>query len=127
MEGKIGTINWSDGTSSRVLVKEVETYSCLPTDYWLEYLHEETHRPIIHPDYEINPIIKSQLLLPEGIFFRVFVPDITEEDKKEFSYRLNQYIKENFREEDYMSASGIFDSLKHLKGEDYIIKEYLEK
>jgi hypothetical protein len=127
MEGKTGTIKWGDNTSSRVVVKEIESYSWLPSDYWLEYQEEETHRPVIHPDYGVSKIIKAPIILPSDLFFRLFTPDVTEEDKATFSYRLNQYVKENFGESEQMEAMGIFKSLKALKGEEFIIKNYLEK
>jgi len=124
---KTGIITWSDKTISKVFIKEVEVYSHLPANYWLDYVDGEVHRPIIHPEWGIKDYIKSPILLPEALFFRVFTADITEQDKKGFDYRLMQYIRENFRESEWFEAETTFRSLSRLSGEDYIIKNYFNK
>jgi hypothetical protein len=35
--GQEGTINWSDGTTSRVILVDIEYNSYTQNDYWLEY------------------------------------------------------------------------------------------
>lgn len=39
--GQTETMNWQDGTSSKVKVVGKETYSFMPTDYWFEYEKEK--------------------------------------------------------------------------------------
>lgn len=124
MRGKTGTITWGDKSTSKVIVKEVETYSWLPTDYWLDYSPDETNKPVIHPDWGVKKIIKAPILLPEALFFRMFKADLTEEDKQTFDYRLKEYIHDNFLEENWFQAATTFASLKRLAGEQYIIDNY---
>jgi hypothetical protein len=72
--GDLGIIKWGNGTTSKVRIVDVETYSFMSTDYWLEYLDTEENRPLIHPDYGKEDIIKSQILLPEGLMDLVYEP-----------------------------------------------------
>ena len=70
--GSIGTLTWGDGTISKVEIVDIH-YGSYNKDYWLKYLEEETHRPLIHPDYNKNKnYIKSEILLPELIFKKSF-------------------------------------------------------
>ena len=72
MEGKTGIITWGDKTTSKVIVKKIQYYSYIPNDYWLDYAEDETHRPLIHPDYGKVDEIIAPILLPEELFYRVF-------------------------------------------------------
>lgn len=75
--GKTGVLSFGDGSKSRVKLVEIE-YSksgMFPTDYWLEYAEDETHRPLVHPDFGKNDIIKTEILLPEFLFQQVFTLD----------------------------------------------------
>lgn len=78
MKGRTGVITFGDGSTSKIKVVDVETYTYLPTDYWLEYAEGETNKPLVHPDYGTSPLIKSELLIPEMIF-RSFVKLDSEE------------------------------------------------
>ena len=127
MKGKTGIIDWGEGKTSKVVIKEVDTYSYLPTDYWLDYLPGETHKPLVHPDYGHKSIIKAPILLPEGILVRVFTADVSEEEKSTFDYKLKQYIKDNFDEEAQHEAKMLFRDIKRISGEDYIIEKYFNK
>lgn len=127
MKGKTGIITWGDKSTSKVIVKEVETHSWVPTDYWLDYADGESNKPIIHPDYGIKEIIKAPILLPEALFFRVFKADITEEDKQTFDYKLKEYIHNNFPEENWFETETTFKSLRRIAGEQYIIDKYFNK
>jgi hypothetical protein len=123
MKLNTGTIKWGDGTTSRVVIKKVETYSWLPSDYWIDYAEGETHKPLVHPDFGTKPEIKAPILLPEEIFFRVFIRDV---NITSFEYKLDQYIKANFGEKERHEAENLFKSLVRLSGEDYVTNNYLE-
>jgi len=127
MIGKTGTITWSNKSTSKVILKEIQTYFCLPSSYWLDYLPEETNKPVIHPDWGVKEIIKAPILLPEELFFRVFKADITEEDKQKFDYKLKEYIRNNFPEENWFETETTFSALKRVAGEQYIIDNYFNK
>jgi hypothetical protein len=49
---------------SKVRLKEIETHSFMPADFWFEYL-DDSPKPIVHPDFGKSSIIKTELLLPE--------------------------------------------------------------
>ena len=70
--GEIGIIKWGDGKESKVRIIDIESYSFMPTDYWLEYLESESYRPLVHPDLGISEDIKSSILLPEGLMNMVY-------------------------------------------------------
>lgn len=74
--GQTGTITWGNGTTSKVIISHIDTYSCLPTDYWLSYAEGETNRPIVHPDFGKLDLIKTELVLPEGLMDMSFAPDV---------------------------------------------------
>ena len=85
--GVKGTIEFKDGTKSRVILKDIDTYpaSGMPPDYWFGYQEDETHRPVVHPDFGKKDFIKSEILLPELFAFRVFEKEtdmFSEEDVK---------------------------------------------
>lgn len=124
MKLNTGTIRWADGTTSRVVIKEVVTYSWLPADYWIDYEPGESHRPLVHPDWGTKEGIKAPILLPEELFFRSFTRD---RDPNSFEYKLDEYIKANFRESEWFEADTTFKSLVRLAGEDYVVKNYFEK
>ena len=75
--GQTGRINFGNKGTSRVRIVEIEKSKSgmFPTDYWLTYAEDETNRPLVHPNFGQNPIIKSEILLPEGLFKQVFTPD----------------------------------------------------
>jgi len=73
--GQTGTMNWADGTSSKVKVVGVESYSFMPTDYWFEYEQGETNKQLVHPDFGKSDFIKAEILLPEGLIDYIFTPD----------------------------------------------------
>jgi len=75
--GDTGVITFGNGTTARVRISKIQTYSYLPTDYILTYEDGETNRPLIHPDfveYEENKKIES-FPLPEGLLEQVFTKD----------------------------------------------------
>ena len=72
--GDLGIITWGDKTTSKVKIVGIETYSLMPTDFWLEYMDTEQNRPLIHPDYGKEDIIKAPILLPEGLMDLVYQP-----------------------------------------------------
>jgi len=122
--GQEGTINWSDGTTSRVILVDIEYNSYTQNDYWLEYKDSEKHRPLVHPDLGNKEIIKSSIVLPSGLFHRFFKKDV---DTNSFEYKLDQYIKANFDESTWMEANSIFNSLINKMGKQYVIDKYLNK
>ena len=73
--GQTGTMNWQDGTSSRVRVVDKDTYTHMPTDYWFEYEEGETNKQLVHPDFGNSTLIKAEILLPEGLIDYIFTPD----------------------------------------------------
>lgn len=75
--GDTGVITFGNGTTSRVRISKIHTYSSMPTDYVLTYEDDETNRPLVHPDfvvYEDNKKIDS-FPLPEGLLVQVFTKD----------------------------------------------------
>jgi hypothetical protein len=81
--GTTGTVTFGDGTSSKVRLKEITNYPSIgaPPDYWFEYQEDEKHRPLIHPDFGKNAIIKSEMLLPHFLVVKVFKADNQDENK----------------------------------------------
>lgn len=76
-EGDTGTIEFGNGTTARVKISKIHTYSFMPTDYILTYERDETNRPLVHPDfvsYSDGEKIES-FPLPEGLVERVFTKD----------------------------------------------------
>lgn len=122
--GQKGTITWGDGSKSRVVISDIDSYRYLPTDYWLSYLDGENNKPLKHEEYGINPIIKSEILLPKGLLLRVFEPDI---DINSFEYRLSKYIEDNFNDNNKDEAILMFNQLERLAGREYIEENYLKK
>ena len=120
--GQRGIIKWTDGTTSKVIISHIEVYSWLPADYWLEYDDSETNRPLNHPDYGVNPIIKSPILLPEGLFYRFFQLEI---DPNSYEGKLKKYIEDNFRQSEQFEAETALKRLEQVAGRDYIINKYL--
>lgn len=120
--GQKGTITWSDGKTSRVILKDIESYSWLPTDYWLDYDESETHRPLVHPDFGVSKLIKSPILLPSALLFRVFKAD---EDESSYEYRLKKYIEDSFPEKNRWEAETAFRKLELTAGRKYIEDKYL--
>jgi len=49
-EGDTGIITFGNGSTARVRITKVSTYSFMPTDYILTYEDDETNRPLVHPD-----------------------------------------------------------------------------
>lgn len=82
--GQTGIIVWRDGKTSKVSIVAKETYSYLPTDFWLEYSSDEIYRPLVHPDLGESDEIKASILLPESLMEAVFKLDekwTTEQEK----------------------------------------------
>ena len=124
--GQTGTMNWQDGTSSRVKVVGKETYSRMPTDYWFEYEQGETNRQLVHPDLA-EEHIKASILLPEGLIHYIFTPDKPARDENSFEARLEDYIENNFNETERRSAVNLFKQLERTAGREYIENEYFNK
>lgn len=61
--GQTGTMNWADGTSSKVKVVGVESYSFMPTDYWFEYEQGETNKQLVHQTMNYLELIFLLILL----------------------------------------------------------------
>lgn len=124
--GQTGTMNWQDGTSSRVKVVGKETYSFMPTDYWFEYEQGETNKQLVHPDLG-EEHIKASILLPEGLIHYIFTPDKPVRDENSFEARLEDYIENNFNETERRSAVNLFKQLERTAGREYIENEYFNK
>lgn len=125
--GTTGIITDADGLTSKVTIVGKETYSMFPTDYWLEYDSDETHRPIIHPEFGKNPMIKAPILLPELLLFKVFTPNVIVEKEDDFQIRVDTYIENNFLDENKEEAKNLFDLLLKTKGKEHIEANYLNK
>ena len=123
--GTTGTIKFGDNSIAKVIIKNIDTYSYMPTDYWLDYQEGEMNKQLVHPEYGSNPIIKAEILLPEGLLDKVFTPDNLIED--EYAKQLAFYLATNFNQEDVLEASLLFNKLEKLKGRQHIINEYFNK
>ena len=103
-KGQTGTLNWGKNETSRVKIVDIDTYSSLPSDVWMEYLDDETHRPLVHPEFGASPIIKASILLPAAVVDMVFTPDderergitITSVSGDDYESRFTKYIQKNF-------------------------------
>ena len=98
-----------DSSSSKVKLVDIDTYpaSGMRSDYWFEYLDDETNRPLVHPDFGKDDMIKSSILLPEGLVYKVFTKDssipivISEEMyATKRAEHLNTYLEKNRDEAD---------------------------
>lgn len=68
MGKQLGTITFGDGTSAKVELVKEQTYSSLPSDYWLKYQEGETNKQLIHPGFGKEDYILSEILLPEFLY-----------------------------------------------------------
>lgn len=77
--GDTGIITFGDETTSRVVISKIHTYPAtgMPADIVLTYLDDETHRPLVHPDFieHIDGRKVESFPLPEEIFEQVFLKD----------------------------------------------------
>lgn len=131
-----GTLSFGEKGSSKVRIVEIEPSrsGIFPTDYWFEYLEEETNRPLIHPDFGKSDIIKSEILLPEGLVKMVFTPDLETSKNKnleesltdEYEIKLNTYLKEKMLPENYEEGKALFRKLEKLLTKQEIADKYFK-
>jgi hypothetical protein len=65
--GNTGRLKFDSG-ESRVEVVAIDN-GMLGDDVWFNYLEEETHRPLIHENYDVLPkdIIKAPIVIPRSM------------------------------------------------------------
>lgn len=114
-----GTLKFGDGTTARVEIVKIDTYTYLPTDYWFKYLDGETNQQLKHD------IEKDRFPLPYGLVVQVYKPDI--DDRSEYELKLEQYLEKFIRPEDRDEASYLFHKLSQAVGESTVIKDYFDK
>jgi hypothetical protein len=133
IKGQTGTLNWGKNETSRVIIVDIDTYSSLPSDVWMEYLDDETHRPLIHPDFGKSPMVKGSILLPEAVVDMVLTPDnerergivITSVSDNDYESRLTKYIEKNFPKKNWEESRKSLKKLEEVAGKEYIEKNYL--
>ena len=126
--GDKGVLTFGDNTKARVKVVDIDTHSYVPTDYWFEYEEGETNKQIVHPEFGKQSYIKSSVVLPETLVSMVFKKTNSKEEQEleenSFEYKLQEYLDKNMAKENHNEARMLFNSLKKLKTEEEIIKEY---
>ncbi len=124
--GDIITIQFDNGTTSKIICIDIDKSSYLEDDYWFNYCDDETNRPLIHPDLGKKPMIKGHLCFTEPMLLKII-----KEDESTLS-KLDAYIKrksyEYVDESSYISIANSLSSLYKRKGlSDEQIIEELEK
>jgi hypothetical protein len=128
-----GILKFGDNTTARVKVVSVEhsRSGMFPTNYWFEYEEGETNRKIVHPDLGKIPIIKSSVVLPEGLVTMVFTKDgdslEVEEEMDEYEQKLDDYLNRKMRPEDKEEGKQLFRKMEKLMTREQIIVEYFDK
>jgi hypothetical protein len=129
-----GILKFGDNTTARVKVVSVEhsRSGMFPTDYWFEYEDGETNRQIIHPDLGSLDIIKSSIVLPEGLVAMVFIKDGSTtssiiEEKEDYEQRLNVYLDKTMLPEDKQQGKILFKKMEKFMSRKEIIVEYFDK
>lgn len=126
-----GILKFGDNTTARVRVVSVDhsRSGMFPTDYWFEYEKGETNKQIVHPDFGKSPIIKSSVVLPEGLVAMVFTKDggSVEEEKDEYEQMLDAYLDKNMRPEDKEEGKMLFRRMEKLMSREEIINAYFNK
>lgn len=128
-----GILTFGDNTTARVKVVSVDhsRSGMFPTDYWFEYEEGETNKQIVHPDLGKLDLIKSSVVLPEGLVRMVFTKDggslEVEEEMDEYEQKLHAYLDKTMRPEDKQEGLGLFKKLEKLKTREEIIAEYFDK
>jgi hypothetical protein len=132
-QNETGTLKFGDNTTARVRVVSVDhsRSGMFPTDYWFEYEEGETNKQIVHPDFGKIPIIKSSVVLPEGLVRMVFTKDggslEVEEEMDEYEKQLDAYLDKNMRPEDKAEGKQLFRQIERIIGREQIIVEYFNK
>jgi hypothetical protein len=70
-DGTTGTLTFGDGTTARVKLERILKYpaSGMPSDYLFKYEEGETHRPLVHENFN------GSFPLPEMIVSMYFKQD----------------------------------------------------
>jgi hypothetical protein len=77
-EGQIAILKTDDGKSAKVRLEEIQRGSGIfPPDYWFSYVDDipQKDKPIVHPDFGKSPIIKHEVVFPEGLIERLIEMD----------------------------------------------------
>lgn len=129
--GEVVSITFADNSVAKVRLVEIEhsRSGMFPDDYWFEYVEGETNKQVVHPDFKKSPLIKSEILLPEGLVDLVITRANNLQDIQisEYDSKLKKYLEKNMRKEDHAEGISLFNRLKNLMSEEEIIKKYFDK
>jgi hypothetical protein len=125
-----GILKFGDNTTARVKVVSVDhsRSGMFPTNYWFEYEDGETNRQIVHPDLGKIDLIKSSILLPEGLVTMVFIKDDSDvkEETDEYEQRLDAYLEKTMLPEDKEKGKILFRKMERLMSKEEIIVQYFD-